>query len=352
MSVLDYQIKLSDRENAILNDLYEYRVMTTEQIKKIHFDNKGYYVNKVLMNMRKRKLIKSSILKNSRKGKKGFSYHRLTETGLEYLSRYDMSVEGQSSLYARPKQVAYLLMVSDLVAELTNTDWEIWDSRKVKKEYNLDKRMNIQGMAITPDKKKYGLYILAENSSVQTIGKIQSEIEANAILLHDYLIIGKGKNSFVEFTNKAVEPLTTNENAKPTSLNTGYAIKVYPYTPFITKAKAFRTENEWIKKLCNYYGYKIKSMDFIENRQSFPIIIEHNGKEWYFVDLTDSDLKKYRDIEVYAKSFSSQSWEKRDIIAVSLSVPTQVNFNLEELPAVENEILSFKDYMKLCTSSH
>lgn len=312
MSLPDYQMKLSDKEFSILSNLHKYRVMTTNQIKKIHFNNQGSYVNKVLWKMRNKDLIKTQVLKNSRKGKRGYSYHRLSETGLECLAKHDMSVEDYSSLYARPKQVSYLLMVSELVAELTSTDWEIWDSRKVKNEYNLDKRMNIQGLAITPDKKRYGLYMLTENSSKKTIGKIHSEINVNAPnLLHDYLIIGMGKNSFIDFTDLALKPAKAKQNTNQTPLNTGYAVKVYPYKPFLEKAKVYQSEKRWVEKLCDHYGFIIKSMDFIENRQSFPIIIEHNGKEWYFVDLTDSDLKKYRDIEVYSKSNSSRNWEKR-----------------------------------------
>lgn len=352
MKITDFHIKVSDKEYEILDDLYTYRVMTTDQIKKKHFNNQGTYVNKVLWNMRNKNLIKTQVLNNSRKGKRGYSYHRLTETGLSCLGKHDNFVEGQSSLYVKPKQVPYLLMVSELVSELANTEWEIWDSRKVKKEYNLDSRMNIQGLALSPERKRYGLYILQGNTLLQTIGKIQSEIKMNANnLLHDYLVISMGRQSLLNFIDRAIDPnIGNNENKN--ELYTGHSIKVYPYVPFVQKAKTFQTEKEWIETLCNYYGFGIKSMEIKETRQSFPIIVEYQEKEWYLVDLTDSDLKKYRDIEVYSKSNSSQRWEQRNIIVITLKMPTKINIKLKDMPSVKLMALDGKDYMNLCMSNH
>lgn len=350
--VIDYEVHLSEKEKAILQDLYQYRVMTSDHIKKKHFNNTGYYVYKVLVNMRKKNLIKSQTLKGSRKGKKGYTYHRMTETGLEYLSRYDKSVEVQSpKLYVRPIQVPYVLMVSELMVELSNTEWEVWDSRKVKKHYNLDSKMNLQGMLITPEKKRYGLYILGKQSSYRTIEKIQSEIKANAkINPKDYIIITKGQTSYDEFINRALAP-KTQKNIKKEPLLTGNAIKVYPYVPFLLQAKKIQTEIEWIRKLCDYYGYKIKSTSIPEGvRQSFPIIIEHQGKEYYFVDVTDSDLNKYNALEVYSKSNSSRNWEKREVIAVTLSVQSIANEQLDKLNGVIHHKMDSQEFNKLCNS--
>lgn len=62
-------------------------------------------------------------------------------------------------------------MLNDIVADLTNTEWEIWDSRRVKREYSFDKRMNIQGLLVSPEGKRYGLYVLGSSTLSQTIGK-------------------------------------------------------------------------------------------------------------------------------------------------------------------------------------
>ncbi|HEY4550917.1 MAG TPA: hypothetical protein VIG98_11670, partial [Bacillus sp. (in: firmicutes)] len=95
-----------------------------------------------------------SVYKGSRgKGKKGHTVHRLTETGLECLARHGMSVEVQSpQLYVRPNQMHYLTMANDVMVDLTLAGWEVWDSRKVKREYNLDKKMNISGLLSTSKK--------------------------------------------------------------------------------------------------------------------------------------------------------------------------------------------------------
>lgn len=87
MSDLGYQIKLLDRENARLNDLNNYRVMTTQQIRKIHFSNSVFYVDEVLKNIRKEMFNQIIHLKKRRKGKKGYAYHRLTRNGIGMLDK-------------------------------------------------------------------------------------------------------------------------------------------------------------------------------------------------------------------------------------------------------------------------
>ncbi|WP_445684699.1 replication-relaxation family protein [Aeribacillus sp. FSL M8-0235] len=75
MSEYKYYEQLNDRKINILEDLYNYRAMTTDQIKRIYFPNSKFYVNKVLYQLRKSKYIASNTLKGSRKNKKGITYH-------------------------------------------------------------------------------------------------------------------------------------------------------------------------------------------------------------------------------------------------------------------------------------
>ena len=90
--------------------------------------------------------------------------HRLTETGLECLARHDER-EASPQLYVRPNQMHYLTMANDVMVDLTLAGWEVWDSRKVKREYNLDKKMNISG-----------LQYLIRNSSLFIVNLIYGKI--------------------------------------------------------------------------------------------------------------------------------------------------------------------------------
>lgn len=331
MEIFDYEIHLTDREYAILIDLYHYRVMTTFQIRKKHFGDRGTYVNKVLNIMRGKNLIKSMILKNSRKGKKGFSYHRLTETGLERLAKRDKSVEGKSSLYVKPLQVPFILMANDLVVDLAETEWEIWDSRKVKSHFNLDERMNIQGLMISPEKKVYGLYVLDRNTHPNNIGKIQSEIRSNIGLgIKDHLIITKGGNSYNSFVNYALEP-TENSKYYRKPLLTGYEMQIHPYLTFVSKSTTYRTSKEWLVALCNLYDITIKSTENVDQRQSFPNIVDFKGEEMYLVDCTDSDINKINDIDLYTSTGSGYRWENRKIIAICIGMPNKATQKLMDI---------------------
>lgn len=129
-----YESHLTDKELAIMTDLLKYRVLTTKQIRDRHFDGKGRYVENVLLKLRKDEFIRSSTLKRSRKGKKGYSVHQLTETGKECLQRHDLSVEGQSSwnIYVNEHNIPNILLTNETLFEYEDMGWSVLDSREVK----------------------------------------------------------------------------------------------------------------------------------------------------------------------------------------------------------------------------
>ena len=345
MSVLSYGPFISNRKLGILHDLLKYRILTTEMIDSRHFDGKNSYVNVVLSELRKDKYIRSRVLKNSRYKRKGYAYHQLTETGKECLERHGVSVEGQSrNIYVNPHHIPTLIQANKSLVEFENIGWSTWDSRTVKNYYNLDYRSNVQGLVVSSDGYKYGLYTLGENVTNNTIGRIQNEIRRHKEVIENYIIVCSNREVYKEFISYGY---LSNEDKdrglrNKRDLNTDGDLKVVLFETFFKKRKKFKTELDWIKALCKTYGINLISDSIPEDvRQSFPIIVEYKGQEYYLVDLTDSDLNKYRDIKLYLYSNSHKYWEKRDVIVAMLDVDTQPN----------NDISSLKDIKRILISS-
>ncbi|WP_157052516.1 replication-relaxation family protein [Ornithinibacillus contaminans] len=312
---------VTEREFHILRDLYTYRAMTTTQIKKKYFPDTKQAVNYVLNKLRKRKMIKSNIFSGSRgRGKKGLSYHRITETGLECLIRYGMPVEGQiQNLYVKPSHLHYLLLANEVMAELTKAGWQVWDSRKTKKEFNMDQRMNIHGLLINPKGKQYGYYVMENNVLPQTLGKVIAEIRDNNDFIKNFIIFTRGKGSYDRFIDYALNPPDKREGKRiiqQKPLYTGSDLKLISLKMGLGLYSKYPTRDKWIQALAEHIGFHVIS-DISESgdngigdtgrngtvkqptRQSFPTIIRHNGEEKYFVDLTDTDLTLVSKINNY-----------------------------------------------------
>ena len=248
-------LMVSDKELNVLKDLYHYRLLTTEQIKRKFFSDSKYYVDRALYRLRNRKIITSSIFKGSRgKGKKGHTVHRLTETGLECLARHGMSVEVQSpQLYVRPNQMHYLTMANDVMVDLTLAGWEVWDSRKIKKEYNLDKKMNIAGLLINPEGKRFGYYVLDSAVMNATLGKIQAEIKDNYPSIKNFIIFTKGQRSYEQFMEYSFNPpkkRVDNRLIEQKPIYTGYDLKVVSSRTGRRLLQKYPTKSEWIQCSC------------------------------------------------------------------------------------------------------
>ena len=312
MSEYKYYEQLNDRKINILEDLYNYRAMTTDQIKRIYFPNSKFYVNKVLYQLRKSKYIASNTLKGSRKNKKGITYHRLTETGVKCLLRHGVNVEGQvQNMYVKPSQLHYLLLANDVMIELRKEGWEMWDSRRVKKKYNLDDRMNILGVLISPKGEQYGFYVVEDGIYSNTLGKIQSEIKVNHSIINNYIVFARGQNAYNEFVKRAMD------EEKP--LNTGHKLKILPFTTGLKFLGKYPDKTEWIKQMADHFGFEIASMEKTEKRQTFDTIIKYKGKEMYLVDLTDTNITTIHAINSYNER--AYDWENRRRLLISSPAP-------------------------------
>lgn len=341
-----YFYRLIDRDLNILQDLYNFRALTTEQIKRKYFSESEYYVNKILGKLRKEHFITSATLKGSRDKKKGITYHRLTETGMECLARHGVSVEGYAqNLYVKPVQLHYILSANDIMVDLTQAGWKALDSRGIKKQFNLDDRMNIHGLLIAPDGKQYGFYVLEEGVTRNTLGRIAAEIKDSYAKVQNFIIFTKGARSYNQFINFSMNPplkRVNNEYIKVPPLYTGYDLKVINSNIGRSMYRAHPTEKQWIEALAAYFKFEIINERTLEKRQSFDILVRYKGEEMYFVDLIDTDLTKIRAIQTYTEHRYNEENKRKILVATFLK--SQWDLIKDKEAYLERLIISKQDF--------
>lgn len=287
-----YIKELNERDISLLKDLYDYRMLTTSQIKKRYFADSKSYVDQKLHALRKSCLVSSFTLKGSRsrEGKKGIVCHKITDRGISKLKELGMEADGPASrLKVSPASIPYVISANDMMIELTPAGWEFKDSRKTKKLFNLNFGDYIHGMLTDPGGKKYGMYILEEGTLPHNLGKIASEIrDAVHPGLANFLIFAKGPNSYLSFVERAINPKPGRSGMSTPPLTVAGCLKVMPLRLGLGLYRHFPTEGEWNKAVITEMGARIVAVN--EPNQPFDVMIEHGGEEKYLVSLFDTDI--------------------------------------------------------------
>ncbi|GEN46751.1 replication-relaxation family protein [Alkalibacillus haloalkaliphilus] len=337
--VPDYYEKLDDKRIEIMDDLTRFRALTKEQIHRKHFDGKGYHVNNILSELRKKGYVKSDTLKGSRVGKRGYSYYKITDKGIDLLYAYGKEYLTEvKEPYLRNNQLKYILSANEVLLHLEEAGWQALDSRAVKSKYELDRRDNILGELVTPNEENYGIYILEQNSDIRTIGRIQSEIVANSNNISNYMIFVKGEQSYNKFIDSGVR----------TQLHTAYKVKLIPYKVGVQIMSAFPNEEEWVKTLGEKFNFDVLTTKRQENgstSQSFPYLIRHNGQEKYLVDMSFSDLSLSHKVNAYVES--EYRWEKRPLFITYMMEQSIYMIGNKAQQITEKQQISIEDYSNI-----
>ncbi|MFF5996498.1 hypothetical protein AAGS61_17440 [Lysinibacillus sp. KU-BSD001] len=336
--------RLSERKIQILLDLCKFRVLTTEQLGERNADVTTMYLNKVLYQLRKAGLIRSSTQSGSRGQKKGHSFHAISMRGIGALHYNQHFVdESFADNYLTEQLRYYVLTANDLLVRAME-NWQVHDSRATKKLFGLGSRTQVQGALISKDNQQsYAMYVMTEAPLTQTIGKIQSEIMERAGSIRQYVVFGKGKKGIEDFMHIAMSKTTTKD-----FLYTGYSIKVIPFKLGQQILKTFSSFEDWeqhsLYHFASVYGFKViyselekgtTAEDLLNQSTAehsvFKTIIEYQGKRYFYVNIMDLDIKKIQAIQTYSEADSRRH-------GMNLLVCTSMKLQ-EELVAVKRNFI-------------
>lgn len=312
--------RLSKRKIHILLDLCKFRVLTTEQLAERNSDVTALYLNKLLYQLRKAGLIRSSTQSGSREQRKGHSFHAISLRGIGALHYNEHYVDESLADNYLTEQLRYYVLTANDILIRAMDQWQVHDSRATKKLFGLGSRTQVQGALISKaNQQSYGMYVMTEAPLSQTIGKIQSEIMERAGSIRHYVIFGKGKKGIEDFMHMAMNKTTTKD-----FLYTGYSIKVIPFKLGQQIVKTCSSFEEWeqhsLLHFAEVYGFKVIRSEWVSQTPTeellsalgvehsvFKTVVEYEGKRYLYVNVMDLDIKKIQAIQTYGEAESRRN---------------------------------------------
>ena len=318
MTRIEGNTTLSTLKITILKYLNNYRACTTEQLIQVSRSYTPAYLQKVLTQLRKAKLIKSKTLVGSRKQVKGFSYHQITTAGAELLALHEGRENvGINDTYLPTALLHQVLLANDILMNLRSHNWSVLDSRKAKAFYSIDRRTQLQGMIQSEVGEPYGIYVMNERVLATTVGKIQSEMMENRMKICRYMIFAKGGASYQHFLNKALQTERIDKNGRVTTMSplyTGQPLKIFPMKLGISWLLKYPSEWLWYNALVDTFEMTLESTD--QEHPHFNVPVTYNGRSYFLVSFVDTDLLTLRYIETYNDSEFNRY--KRKLLVVTV----------------------------------
>lgn len=278
------EIKLTERDEKILRDLFEYRTLTVKQIHELYFEKTSMnYTYLRLHQLKKAGYVRSQPIVVD--GQKRAACYYLTDAGLKELTERDLKeAENVKShhLYIKGSQRPYVVELNEIYVGLrkAGTRWEVLDSRYVKRMYNLNRANLIQGI-ITNGETHYGVYLLLGKPEIETYSRIINEIKRTPI--SDYIVFAKNEESFEMFM----------EESKKLGLVVGGSLKVLPYKLGNQLLQVFRSEMSLVNKITDTQARPINS------KRNFRYELVENGEKKYVVELLTFDLMQVESLQRY-----------------------------------------------------
>ncbi|GAB3051310.1 replication-relaxation family protein [Virgibacillus ainsalahensis] len=302
--------RLQPLDISILKNLYHYRALSTEQISEFHDMSMGYTYRKLNI-LRNTGYIRSKPIRGYIKGQsRQGNYHRISESGIACLRKQGYPLERKADdLRVRRFHLPFLLSTNNILVKLEQAGWTVQDSRDVKKQFNLNRSNNVQGMITSPTGIVFAIYTFLHSTSAKNLEKIIREIdqhrsdvitESGQRYFDAYAFFAKGKESFNQVVNRLMDSRAIREC---------HSLKIFPQTFGINYLLAFQgDEQQLMKALENQYHNVLSFHPSFKTRiksrghpDGLSQIVQYRGEEMYFVNLLDTDVVKITNILQYRK---------------------------------------------------
>lgn len=278
----------------ILEDLYNLRALTTEQLSS-RFDYSIRHIGRITRELQAEQLLITEKVRGYERHK-GFqgNYYRISTKGIRYLNQADFKTSRTADqLRVSEYYLPYILSLNDLYLRVEPHGWEVINSRDVKAKFNLNRGDNIHGMLISPDGTKYGIYIFLNSVIEYNMKKIKSEISRyNNTDFPNMLILCKNEDGF----NQVVSELH-----EFTDIVKYVTFKVLPFGFGIKYLKTFGSKYKELDFLSNFGVTPYPEADISEAPMGLETVVIHEDEEKYLVNMLDNDLEKLRTIRNYRK---------------------------------------------------
>jgi len=306
---------LTELDIAILKDLYDYRVLTHQQIKKVHFPNSSYSHKKIHL------LREAGYLKTKPflvKGQKRGAMYFISDDGINALLEEGVIDHPRKAQDNRPenRQLPLLVEIHKLYEELTLYGWKFIESRDIKRHYQMNRNAYIMGGLRSKDGRMYGVYLLEESPHDSTFRTIMTEIKNS--VLDRVFIFSKGQDAFERMKEELADPIAQEVN-----------VCSWKFTPDTLK---FLRDDSNYQRLFGHFG-EVKT---IPNKNNFgDYVLTVNGEEKYVMNYLMGDMSAKYFLGRYARERAGIEKRKVMVFAWSYQIDTELKPEFEGNPWVE-----------------
>jgi len=283
--------ELTERDIALLNDLYDMDVLKKKHIMELHFADAPEYCHK-----RVKELIKRGYIRRD-----GHLY-LITDMGMRAINK---KITVQSSKKITETNREYKTSLSDIYPKLNPYGWYWINGRQVKSKYNLDRSYRIGGeLENTHTGQNYIVYLVNSAPRLPTIGKIKSEIQTalRKLNLNRIIILSKSIAGYNHFKSDS----TTYGAIELHILPVGLALDtILGYTSVPT----------WLETLAKKL---LPGVENIKKTKALHADLEMtlDGKNYYLTELITYDIVKRYHLQYYG---ADQAMADKDVILLTLS---------------------------------
>src|SRR5699024_194082 len=276
----------------ILEDLYNLRALTTEQLSR-RYKYSLSHIRRIVRELRAEQSVISEKVKGYKRiNRQQGNYDRISTKGIRRLNQADfVTSRTADQLRVSEYYLGYVLSVNDLVINLEPKGWKVISGRDIKDKLSLNRADNIHGMLISPEGIKYGIYIFLNTVTEYNMKKIKSEIQRHTNI-PNMLFLTKNKSSF----NQVVEEFDASID-----IVKYHTFGVLPFAFGINYLIFMYTQENLMNFLKDYDVTPYPDADISAAPMGLKTVVIHENEEKYFVNMLNNNLAMLSTIRSYRK---------------------------------------------------
>jgi hypothetical protein len=301
------ELQIQERDLHILADLFKLRVLSTSQIRHLHFRGTEWYVYKRLDHLRTEGYVQHLPSHMKEKNVSVKNCHYITDKGIRLLvdrGIIEPNNNRRAAKFLEPHLQRHLLDLNEIYIQIRGTSWEWLNSVEIKTCYNLNRGNKIHG-GLRLSGVDYAVYLLHENTTAEQVLGIYEEIKHNReeSFLYRTIIFCKSPEAKARFG----------------SFCEGVATHVLPYSEAGFLILRMMAAPNYVSRLWQL-------------RSRIPLIPCHHPSATFAKDMTEDERvfvtelitqNQYVEDQLYAYSYQRAQSEGKEVIVLvhTLSLP-------------------------------
>ncbi|MDH6372936.1 hypothetical protein M2444_004765 [Paenibacillus sp. PastF-3] len=292
-------ITLTERDLELFYVLYKFRALNVPQIHELFFrenERRNYVYKRLYVLKHSGFLEDKAIVKED--GRKSSSVYFIKIKALEALKEYGIIDEynrNQERLRLEGRRMAQVLLVNDILVQLTPFGYQMKDSRETKATFALDRNSHINGCLITPDgKKTIAIYAIEQYATEKMMNSLITEVKKMLQIDHVLIMLNKPDEQYEDFERiirKEMHHFRSN-------------VMLLPFQTGMYLLKKLGTEKSQEKMF-----EKIGPVRF-NQKGVFPYTVLHNGEPKYIVEYAMTGTGVLRKLKRYSPADYRQDGKK------------------------------------------